>query len=103
MIKLIMCDCILENRPLTHISEIVIEILNATCFFCGPIQSHEISCINSIIVVYRIAQNVGGRKHWRIWRTVIDSPKFSHPSIFSTLKCNGKLTQFAYLPNARVE
>ena len=44
---------------------------------------------------YRIAQNVGGGKHWRIWRLSIDSPKFSHPNIVNTLKCNGKPTQFA--------
>ena len=44
---------------------------------------------------YRIAQNVGGGKHWRIWRLSIDSPKFSHPNIINTLKCNGKPTQFA--------
>ena len=46
-------------------------------------------------LVYRIVQNVGGGKHWRIWRLSIDSPKFSHPSIVNTLKCNGKPTQFA--------
>ena len=44
---------------------------------------------------YRVAQNVGGGKHRRIWRLSIDSPKFSHPSIVSTLKCIGKPTQFA--------
>ena len=43
----------------------------------------------------RIAQNVGGGKHWRIWRLSIDSPKFSHPNIVNTLKCNGIPTQFA--------
>ena len=41
---------------------------------------------------YCIAKNVGGGK---LWRLSIDSPKFSHPSIVNTLKCNGKLTQFA--------
>jgi len=44
---------------------------------------------------YCIAQNVGGGKYWRIWRLSIDSPKFSHPNIVNTLKCNGKPTQFA--------
>ena len=44
--------------------------------------------------IYRIAQNAGGGKHWRIWRLSIDSPKFSHPNIVNTLKCNGKPTQF---------
>ena len=35
-------------------------------------------------------------KHWRIWRlSIINSIKFSHPSIVNTLKCNGKPTQFA--------
>ena len=47
------------------------------------------------IISYRIAQNVGGGKHWRIWRLSIDLPKFSHPNIVNTLKCNGKLIQFA--------
>ena len=45
--------------------------------------------------MYRIAQNVGGGKHWWIWRLSIDSPKFSHPNIVNTLKGNGKPTQFA--------
>ena len=47
------------------------------------------------ITAYRIAQNVGGGKHWRIWRLSIDSPKFSHPNIINTFKCNRKPTQFA--------
>ena len=51
--------------------------------------------LSSNIIIYRIAQNVGGGKHWRIWRLSIDSPKFSHPNIVNTLKCNGKPTQFA--------
>ena len=34
-------------------------------------------------------------KHWRIWRLSIDSPKFPHPNIVNTLKCNGKPTRFA--------
>ena len=35
----------------------------------------------------------------------IDSPKFSYPSIFNKLTCNGKPTQFTkvLLPNRRVE
>ena len=49
----------------------------------------------STIIRYRIAQNVGGGKHWQIWRLSINSPKFSHPNIVNTLKCNGKPTQFA--------
>ena len=28
---------------------------------------------------YRIAQNFGGGKFWRIWRNCIDSPKISPP------------------------
>ena len=44
---------------------------------------------------YRKSQNICRGKHWRIWRLSIDSPKFSHPSIVNTLKCNEKLTQFA--------
>ena len=47
-----------------------------------------------IIHIYRIVQNVGRVKHWRIWRLSIDSPKFSHPKIVIKLKCNGKPTQF---------
>ena len=45
--------------------------------------------------IHRIAQNVGGGKHWQIRRLFIDSPKFSHPNIVNTLKYNGKPTQFA--------
>ena len=48
--------------------------------------------LSSNIIIYRIAQNVGRRKHWRL---SIDSPKFSHPNIVNTLKCNGKPTQLA--------
>ena len=44
---------------------------------------------------YHIAQNVGGGKHWRIWRLSVNSPNFSHPNIINTLKCNGTLTKFA--------
>ena len=51
-------------------------------------------CTHSLEGVYRIAQNVGGGKHWRIWRLSIDSLKFSHPSIVNTLKYDGKSTQF---------
>ena len=40
----------------------------------------------------------GGGKNWRIWRLSIDSPKFSHPNIVNTLKCNGKPTKFSH-PN----
>ena len=50
---LIICDCILENRPFMHIlyfEKYSFEILNAMCFSCGPIQSRQISCINSIVV-----------------------------------------------------
>ena len=32
---------------------------------------------------YRIAENIGGRKFWRIWRIGRESPKFSCPK-FST-------------------
>ena len=47
------------------------------------------------VFCYRIAQNVGGGKHWRIWRLSVNSPNFSHPNIINTLKCNGTLTKFA--------
>ena len=53
------------------------------------------SCTHSLEYIYRMAQNVGGGKHWRIWRLSIDSLKFSHPNIVNTLKYNGKPSQFA--------
>ena len=31
---------------------------------------------------YRIAQNIGGRKLWRIWRLIANPPKF-YPPMFS--------------------
>ena len=36
------------------------------------------------LLYYRMIQNFGGRKFWRIWRITSDSPKFSCPK-FSPL------------------
>ena len=44
-----------------------------------PTQMPFLSCVAIIIYIYRIAENVGGRKHWRIDG---QSPKFS-PSILN--------------------
>ena len=35
-----------------------------------------------ILLAYRIAQNFGGKKLWRIWRFATDPPKFYPPTIF---------------------
>ena len=39
---------------------------------------------------YRLAENVGGRKHWRIWRIDDQSPKFS-PSNLWNIQCGEAL------------
>ena len=77
---------------------VLIRMLRIICFVVScswlRMSKHLVSII-FLCVGYRIAQNVGGGKHWRIWQLSIDSPKFSHPKIVDTLKYNGKLTQFA--------
>ena len=47
------------------------------------------------IVSYRIAQNFGGRKHWRIWRLGANSPKFYLPKFSITLVFYGYSAQSA--------
>ena len=37
------------------------------------------------ICMYRIAQNIGGRKLWRIWQLIANPPKFYPPMISFTM------------------
>ena len=87
------CVSILYHCLMYHNMTIYYPVKPCIKEFCTVI--YLISLTTGLISRYRIAQNVGGGKHWQIWRLTIDSPKFSHPSIVSTLKCNGKPTQFA--------
>ena len=41
--------------------------------------------LHNYCVQYRIAQNFGSRKHWRIWRLGANSPKFYPPKFSITL------------------
>ena len=43
-----------------------------------------------ITCIYRMWENFGGRKFWRIWRTVYNSPKF-YPPIFINARIFNKL------------
>ena len=48
----------------------------------GCMEWYTIECCDIIIKIlgasyYRIAENVGGRKHWRIWQIDLRSAKFS--------------------------
>ena len=50
---------------------------------------------------YRIAQNFGGRKHWRIWRLGANSPKFCPPKFSITLVFYRCSTQSANVFSAK--
>ena len=58
--------------------------INSVSFYQLPyIISLMFQNLNYEFIEYRIAENIGGRKLWRIWRICRESPKFSCPK-FST-------------------
>ena len=56
----------------------LIHIDYSDCQYCFG-STYQWIC-NSIIS-YRIAQNFGGKKHWRIWRMKLHPPMFFPPII----------------------
>ena len=51
---------------------------------CEVFSLESFAVYGNVYLAYHIAENVGGRKHWRIWRIDGQSPKFS-PSILQKL------------------
>ena len=72
-------------------------------FFTARVFLVEISLpfLEIKLVTYRIAQNFGGRKHWRIWRLGANSPKFYPPKFSITLVFYHCSTQSANVFSAK--
>ena len=68
-----------------------------------PLTSKGVNIPEAIYVTtkYRIAQNFGGRKHWRIWRLGANSPKFFPPKFSITLVFYHCSTQSANVFSAK--
>ena len=54
------------------------DVMLVECFLL-PFITSEVVEVYLYRFMYRIAENVGGRKLWRIWRFAMNSPNFYPP------------------------